>query len=109
MLFDSLMIILITLVIAVMCAIGDLVGLWNSWLLCVAGGFTAGLLASTQAAALSKDEEIFLVVGVTLALGALLRWVGAGHTTQAPTMTERTYANDQPAIDDIFDFEEVTP
>lgn len=106
MLFDSLMIVLITLIVIWMCVIGDWLGLWNSWLLCIAGGFTAALLACTQAAALSKDEQILLVVGVTLTLAALLRWVGVGHTIQA-TEQMRTLASDQPAIDDVFDFEEV--
>lgn len=81
MLFDSLMIILITLIVIWMCAIGDWLGLWNSWLMCLAGGFTSALLACTQAAALSKDEQIFMVVGVTLALATLLRWVGAAIVT----------------------------
>ena len=74
MLFDSLMIVLITLLIAVMCACGDLLGLWDGWIRCVAGGFTGAILVSTQAGALPRDSQIILVVGVTLALAALLRW-----------------------------------
>lgn len=105
MLYDALMIVLITLVIMIMSIAGNRLGLWNSWLMCLAGGFTAGLLVCTQTA-LPAEENGILAGAVTVALAALLRWLNAENLTPTPSTTA-TYANDQPTIDDVFEFEEV--
>ena len=106
MLFDALLIVLIMLGIAWMAAIGDLLLLWNRWLFCFAGGFTAGLLVCTQFTALPAEEQGVLIGAITIVLAIALRWTGDGHTPPAAQQATE-FASEQPAIDDIFDFEEV--
>jgi len=79
MLFEASTVLLCTCVIALLCVVGNKLGLWQSWFMCAAGTFTFVIALS-----LATPLDGF-VSGLLLgALAALLYWIGRDNVAQRP-------------------------
>ena len=87
--------------IALISVRGNRIGLWNSWLTCAAGGFTF-VVVLNSVTPISGFASGFIMAGLT----ALLYWLGHERVAYVAPKSP-VYASEQPAIDDIFDFQEV--
>ena len=110
MLTECASVLLIICVCGAVAIVGNRFGWWANIIVCTVGAVLMTCLFSL-ATTLPDPAKALVLVAFT----ALLWWVGNERSefvlrqAQEPAVGERsrTYANEQPAIDDIFDFQEV--
>lgn len=83
--------------------VGNRFGWWSNMIVCVVGAVAMTGLCSLPTA-LSDVAKLVVLVSFT----ALLRWLGNESSEFVSTNTTAAYASEQPSIEDVFDFQEVT-
>ncbi len=83
--------------------LGNRFGWWANIVACVVGAVAMTGLCSLPTA-LSDVAKLVVLIGFTV----LLRWLGSDYSEFVATATPTTLASEQPAINDLFEFVEVT-